>query len=154
MLTLGLLYPGCRLNRKNQMTIANYDATPGLKGVARCLDRIQKQQAWIDACEANGRSYTGENGEAIRQADRDELHFWEAELRRLQGFDLILETVVYDGSQKVWRILNLNTGTVYSSEFAEQVKAIDAIEHGKIRGGRKVQYVSLQLIVDTVKPIL
>lgn len=67
---------------------------------------------------------------------------------------MILETVVFDGSQKVWRILNLNTGTVYASEFDEQVKAIDAIEHGQIRDGQKVQYVSLQLIVETVEPIL
>jgi hypothetical protein len=67
---------------------------------------------------------------------------------------LILETVVFDGVQKKWRILNLNTGSVYASEFYEQVQAIDAIEHGQIRDGQKVQYVSLQLLVETMTPYL
>ena len=69
---------------------------------------------------------------------------------------MILETVVYCGREKKWRILNLNTGTVYAKEFEkhEMVKAIDSIEHGTLRGGLLVQYVSLLLITQTVEPTL
>lgn len=62
----------------------NFDATPGLTGIARCRDRIAKQRSWIESCEANGRSYTGENGDAIRKADLDELKRWESELSYFQ----------------------------------------------------------------------
>ncbi len=31
---------------------------------------VIRQRAWIESCEANGRSYTGPNGLAIRLADR------------------------------------------------------------------------------------
>ncbi len=39
---------------------------------------VDEQRKWIERCEANGRSYTGPNGQAIREAD-------EAELRRLEN---------------------------------------------------------------------
>lgn len=45
------------------------------------IRQIQKQQKWIENCESNGKSYTGENGIAIRQADNNYLHKLEVELR-------------------------------------------------------------------------
>lgn len=60
--------------------MSGYDVPAGLKGAARCRAYIQKQQKWIADCEANGRSYTGENGDAIRKADLAELRRWESEL--------------------------------------------------------------------------
>lgn len=47
------------------------------------LDQIIKQHKWIEDCEANGKSYTGENGPAIRNADNDHLITLETELREL-----------------------------------------------------------------------
>lgn len=41
-------------------------------------NQVARQRAWIESCESNGRSYTGRNGQAIREAD-------EAELRRLES---------------------------------------------------------------------
>lgn len=67
---------------------------------------------------------------------------------------MILETVVYCGREKKWRILNLTSGTVYAKEFQTPLEAIDSIEHGTIRAGLLVQYVSLLLITQTVEPIL
>lgn len=52
---------------------SNLDVNPKLQGRARIFDMILKQQRWIEECEANGVSYTGENGHAIRQADHAEL---------------------------------------------------------------------------------
>lgn len=44
------------------------------------ISQIRKQQKWIEGCEANGKSYTGENGVAIRQADNNHLRELEIEL--------------------------------------------------------------------------
>lgn len=49
----------------------------GSRGRRNALRQLAIQQRWIADCEANGRSYTGPNGEAIRAADL-------AELRRLE----------------------------------------------------------------------
>ena len=48
------------------------------------VDQITKQQKWIEGCESNGRSYTGSNGGAIRQADNARLRQLEAELNDLR----------------------------------------------------------------------
>ena len=50
---------------------------------------------------------------------------------------------VYCGSMKEWRILNINTGTVYSSNFPTKEAAEAAIEDGQIRGGLTVKRVTL-----------
>jgi hypothetical protein len=57
----------------------NIDATPGLQGKAKCLDRILKQQKWIEICEKAG-SYSGDNGTAIRGADLAELNRWKSQI--------------------------------------------------------------------------
>lgn len=67
---------------------------------------------------------------------------------------MILETVIRCGREKVWRVLNLTTGTIYAKDFDNPIEAIDSIEHGTIRAGLLVQYVSTQLITQTVGPIL
>lgn len=37
------------------------------------LRLLAEQRKWIEHCESNGRSYTGPNGQAIREADEQEL---------------------------------------------------------------------------------
>lgn len=44
------------------------------------ISQITKQQKWIEGCESNGKSYTGPNGGAIRQADNNYLLDLEREL--------------------------------------------------------------------------
>lgn len=66
---------------------------------------------------------------------------------------MIIETVVRDGASKKYRILNLSTGTVYSSSFDSHLEAQDSIEHGQIRAGFLVKFVSLDLINRTVKKL-
>ncbi len=51
------------------------------RGRALVLSMIEHQQKWIARCEANGRSYTGPNGAAIRQADLSNLRQWESRLK-------------------------------------------------------------------------
>ena len=55
----------------------------------------------------------------------------------------IYETPVYDGRTKVWRILNLNSGSVYSTEYPSQVDALNIIEGGTVRAGAVVTHISL-----------
>ena len=43
----------------------------------------------------------------------------------------IYEVVVYDDTYKVWRILNIWTGMVYSMEFENADEAFASIEDGK-----------------------
>jgi hypothetical protein len=50
----------------------------------------------------------------------------------------IIEVTVYDGALKVWRILNLNTGSIYSMRYETEEIARDSIEEGDIRGGKIV----------------
>lgn len=57
------------------------DPPKGLKGRDLILFQIAAQKRWITGCEANGVSYTGENGDAIRQADREALVQLERRLR-------------------------------------------------------------------------
>lgn len=57
---------------------------------------------------------------------------------------IIIETAVYDGAVKVWRVLNLNTGTVYSVHYDTEVEALASIEHGTSRAGNWVKRVTLR----------
>lgn len=59
-----------------------WDPTPGLRGRARLVDLVSKQQRWIERCERNGKSYAGPNGPAIRAADQEELRRLERLLHR------------------------------------------------------------------------
>ena len=47
------------------------------------IRQITSQQTWIESCESNGKSYTGPNGGAIRQADVNHLLELERELGEL-----------------------------------------------------------------------
>lgn len=53
---------------------------PVRRGRALYLHLLSEQRQWIESCEKNGRSYTGPNGTAIREADEAELHRLEARL--------------------------------------------------------------------------
>lgn len=69
----------------------------------------------------------------------------------------IYECPVYDGRTKEWRILNLNSGTVYSSEFNTEEEASLAINEGVFRSKKSAQVVQkttikeLRLLLDGEK---
>jgi hypothetical protein len=63
----------------------------------------------------------------------------------------IFETVVYDGRLKEWRIWNICTGSVYSSDFQSEQLAYNAIEHGTERDGKIVVRVTQEEILDLLK---
>lgn len=46
---------------------------------------------------------------------------------------MIIETAVYDGRLKEWRVLNLYSGSVYSMRFDTQEEALASIEDGAER---------------------
>lgn len=56
--------------------------------------------------------------------------------------NVILEMAVYCGRLKVWRILNINTGTIYSVDYPEKEQAEAAIEHGTLRSDAVVVRVT------------
>lgn len=60
---------------------------------------------------------------------------------------MIIETVVKT-PDKMYRILNLHTGQVYASSFQKESEAIDAVEHGQIRAGMLVVFISRQLLCE------
>jgi hypothetical protein len=55
----------------------------------------------------------------------------------------IYETIVYDGRDKSFRILNVSTGTVYSTEFKTLEEAVAAVDDGKERAGKTVKLLPL-----------
>lgn len=59
----------------------------------------------------------------------------------------IYEAPVYCGAMKVFRVLNINTGTVYSSNYESLEDAINSIENGEKRAGKIVEGVTLEKIV-------
>ena len=61
---------------------------------------------------------------------------------------------VYCGALKVWRVLNLNTGTVYSMHFNSEKEAIASIQEGEIRAGATVKKVSIPQVCEIVDGIL
>lgn len=60
----------------------------------------------------------------------------------------IYEMAVYCGRTKVWRVLNINTGTVYSSEFGTIGEANASIEDGEPRAGLIVKRVTLNEVAQ------
>lgn len=50
----------------------------------------------------------------------------------------IYEMPVYCGRQKEWRVLNLNTGTVYSISYETEEEAANSIKNGEKRGDHSV----------------
>ena len=57
---------------------------------------------------------------------------------------MIYEMPVYCGKLKEWRILNLLTGTVYSSDFPSEDAAFNAIEDGQVRAEYTVKAIRLR----------
>jgi hypothetical protein len=63
----------------------------------------------------------------------------------------VLECPVYDGAGKVWRVLNLNTGTVYSNAYETVHAARKSIAVGEVRGGLTVKAVDLPYLCSLVE---
>ncbi len=63
------------------MSIPNLDPPKGARGKNLLVALVDSQRRWIEYCEANGVSYTGENGPAIARADLDALRKLETRLR-------------------------------------------------------------------------
>lgn len=55
----------------------------------------------------------------------------------------VYEMAVYCGAMKVWRVLNINTGTIYSTNFETMRLAEDSIKEGEVRGSWTVKKVTL-----------
>lgn len=62
----------------------------------------------------------------------------------------IYELPVYDGRTKVYRVLNLSTGTVYSPSYETLTEAIASIEAGQRRGDGIVVAVTLDIIISSL----
>lgn len=62
----------------------------------------------------------------------------------------IYEMPVYDGRIKDWRILNITTGTVYSSSFPTHDAAYFAIEADAERAGAIVQRINRDVILSVL----
>lgn len=62
---------------------------------------------------------------------------------------MIWETTIYDG--KVWRVLNLNTGVVYSTEYVTETDARHAIPDGEERNHDTVRLVHLHEIREGLR---
>lgn len=56
---------------------------------------------------------------------------------------MIYEMVVYCGARKVFRILNITTGSIYSMDYETEKEASDAIEDGEERCGDIVKRISI-----------
>lgn len=59
---------------------------------------------------------------------------------------MIYELVVYCGSTKVFRVLNLSSGTVYSNTYNTFDEASASIEDGEVRAGKLVKRTTLEEI--------
>ena len=55
----------------------------------------------------------------------------------------IHETPVYCGAMKVWRILNVNSGTLYSMEYDTEEQALNGIKAGEVRNNKTVKLWSI-----------
>ncbi len=60
--------------------------------------------------------------------------------------ETIWEVPVYCGARKVWRVLNLSTGTVYNYDDETQAEAIASIEEGAMRAAKIVRGTTLHEI--------
>jgi hypothetical protein len=54
---------------------------------------------------------------------------------------LIFETAIFDGRSKEWRILNLNTASIYTMSYDTEEEALAAIEDGELRGAYTVRRI-------------
>jgi hypothetical protein len=61
--------------------------------------------------------------------------------------NFIYETVVYDGGSKEYRVLNLNSGSLYTQIYKEEFEAFEAIKDGEERNG----YIVKRIKVDSIK---
>jgi hypothetical protein len=66
---------------------------------------------------------------------------------------IIYEMPIFCGRLKEWRVLNLNTGTVYPSSFEFYQQAADSIEDRKVRGEYLVQKVENLSVIDMLDAI-
>lgn len=65
------------------------------------------------------------------------------------------ETTVYDGRYKVWRVLNLNSGTVYSNDHESKEAAAASIEHNTFRAGyivRRTPFEAIRRVFSATLP--
>ncbi len=60
---------------------------------------------------------------------------------------VVYEMPIYCGRTKVWRVLNLNTGTIYSMDFPTIEKAIKSIKSSKNDTYKRIK-VEVDEIVD------
>jgi hypothetical protein len=58
----------------------------------------------------------------------------------------IYEMPVYCGRMKEWRILNINTGSIYSVSYKTEAEAEKDIISGEIRANKEVKAISLAYI--------
>lgn len=64
---------------------------------------------------------------------------------------MIYELVVFCGALKVYRVLNLSSGTVYSMDYPTFEEASASIEDGEIRSGKVVKRTTLEEINQKLK---
>lgn len=57
--------------------------------------------------------------------------------------NFIYEIIVFDGQTKDWRVLNLNTGTIYTTGHKSYELALSAIRINEKRGDFIVKHVKL-----------
>jgi hypothetical protein len=69
----------------------------------------------------------------------------------LEELPVIVETVVYDGSEKVWRVLNVSTGTVYAGVHPSRESAERSIEEGELRAGYIVRHVPFRALSEMAR---
>jgi len=67
---------------------------------------------------------------------------------------MIYETAVYCGRLKEWRVLNLNTGTIYSMRYETEDEALASIDHGKKRVEMRVCRMILFDILNIIRNIM
>jgi len=71
-------------------------------------------------------------------------------MNRIFSEGMIYETAVYCGRLKEWRVLNLNTDTIYTRGYDSEELALDSIDSGEIRSGKIVKRLSLREIFELV----
>lgn len=62
----------------------------------------------------------------------------------------IYETVIFDGRIKTWRIFNITTGSVYSTDYETEKDAYDDIEDGQIRDEHTVKKLTRGQLLDSI----
>lgn len=62
----------------------------------------------------------------------------------------IYETVIFDSRIKTWRIFNITTGSVCSTDYETEKDAYDDIEDGQIRDEHTVKKLKRERILESV----